>query len=181
MYEHLEPLKRKLLNLRIEKPPPPWELKTIISVGGLCSVGFDRDTENLLILSHQGRGVVDCLTGEKTARDYEDYYENQYLEAQGIGCLNGKIINMAGLFGGGLPIITEDDWCLESVTINFPEAMILLVEPGSDLYGMTCNRPDNFTKIEQQATVRAYGFSYTGQSFIVATSSDVTIYNRSHY
>ena len=65
MYEHLEPLKRKLLTLEVEKPPPPWELKTVISVGGLCSVGFDRGTENLLILSHQGRGVVDCFTGEK--------------------------------------------------------------------------------------------------------------------
>lgn len=181
MYEHLEPLKRKLLTLEVEKPPPPWELKTVISVGGLCSVGFDRGTENLLILSHQGRGVVDCFTGKKTARDYEDYYQNKYLEAEGIGCLKGKLINMAGLLGGGLPIITEDDWCLESVTIYFPEEMILLIEPGSDLYGMTCNRPDNLTKIGQQAAIRAYGFSHTGQSLIVATSSDVTIYNRSNY
>lgn len=178
MYEYLEPLKIKLLNLKIEKPPPPWELKTVISVGGLCSVGFDRNTENLLILSHQGRGVIDCSTGEKTARDYEDYYENQYLEAEGIGCLKGKIIKMAGLLGGGLLISTEDDWILESVTINFPEEMILLLEPGSDLYGMTWNRPDNFTKIDQQATIRAYGFSYTGESFIIATSSDLSIYNR---
>ena len=87
---------------------------------------------------------------------------------------------MAGIDGGGLPTSTEDDWCLESVTINFPEEMILLVEPGSDLYGMTYNQPDNFTKIEQRETIRAYGFSYTGQSFIVATSSDLIIYNRSN-
>ncbi len=179
MYEHLEPLTKKLLSLKIEKPPP-WELQTVISVDGLSSDGFDRDTENFLILSHSGRGVVNCSTGEKTARDYEDYYENKYLEAEGIGCLKGKLIKMAGLLGGGLPISTEDGWCLESMTINFPEEMILLVEPGSDLYGMTCNRPDNFTKIEQQANIRAYGFSYTGQSFIVATSSDVSIYNRSN-
>ncbi|MBV6621542.1 MAG: hypothetical protein KI793_01080 [Rivularia sp. (in: Bacteria)] len=180
MYEHLEPLKRKLLSLKIEKPPPPWQLKSVIAVGGLTSVGFDRDTENLLIVSHQGRGVVDCATGEKTARDCQDYYENQYLEAEGIGCLSGKMISMAGLLGGGLPVSTDEGWSLESVTVNFPEEMILLVEPGSDLYGLTCNQPDNFTKIEQQATIRAYGFSYTGQSFIIATSSDLTIYNRSN-
>ena len=137
MYEHLEPFKKKLLSLQIEKPPSPWQHKTTILIGGLCSVGFDRDTENLLILSHQGRGVVDCSTGEKTARDKEDYYENKYLEAEGIGCLSGKIIRMAGLDGGGLPTSTEDGWCLELVTINFLEEMILLVEPGSDLYGMT--------------------------------------------
>ncbi|BAY81797.1 hypothetical protein NIES267_12740 [Calothrix parasitica NIES-267] len=122
--------------------------------------------------------MVDCSTGEKTARDYEDDYENQYLEAEGIGCLKGKIIKMAGLLGGGLPISTEDDWCLESVTINFPEEMILLVEPGSDLYGMTYDKPDNFTKIEQRETIRAYGFSYTGNTFIIATSSDLIIYSR---
>ncbi|MGB6300490.1 MAG: hypothetical protein WBF90_30555 [Rivularia sp. (in: cyanobacteria)] len=179
MYEHLEPLKRKLLSLKIEKPPPPWKFKTAILVGGLCSVGFDRDTDNLLIVSHSGRGVVNCSTGEKIARDYEQYYENKYLEAEGIGCLSGKIIRMAGLFGGGLPIYTEDDWCLELVTINFPEEMIFLVEPGSDLYGMTYNQSDNFTKIEQQESIRAYGFSYTGQSFIIATTSDLIIYNRS--
>ncbi|AFY56705.1 hypothetical protein Riv7116_4276 [Rivularia sp. PCC 7116] len=180
MYEHLEPLKTKLIALKIEKAPPPWQLKSVIAVGGLCSVGFDRDTDNLLIVSHSGRGVVDCSTGEKTTRDREYYYENQYLEAEGIGCLSGKMISMAGLLGGGLPVSTDDDWSLESVTVNFPEEMILLVEPGSDLYGMTYNRPDNFTKIEQRETIRAYGFSYTGQSFIIATSSDVTIYNRSN-
>lgn len=180
MSEHLEPLKRKLLSLEIEKPPPPWQLKTTILIGGLCSVGFDRDTDNLLIVSHSGRGVVDCSTGEKTARDYQNYYENRYLEAEGIGCLSGKIIRMAGLFGGGLPTSTEDDWCLESVTINFPEEMIFFVEPGSDLYDMTYNRPDNFTKIEQRENIRAYGFSYTGNTFIIATSSDLIIYNRSN-
>ncbi|MGB3636631.1 MAG: hypothetical protein WBA39_03430 [Rivularia sp. (in: cyanobacteria)] len=180
MYEHLKPLTTKLLSLEIEKPPPPWELKTAILVGGLCSVGFDRDTDNLLIVSHSGRGVVDCSTGEKSARDYENYYENQYLEAEGIGCLSGKIIKMAGLFGGGLPISTQDDWSLELVTINFPEEMILLVEPGFDLYDMTYNQPDNFTKIEQRDTIRTYGFSYTGNTFIVATSSDLIIYNRSN-
>ncbi|MCJ8282366.1 MAG: hypothetical protein MJK14_21675 [Rivularia sp. ALOHA_DT_140] len=160
MYEHLEPLKKKLLSLEIQKPPPPWKLKTVISVGGLCSVGFDRNTENLLILSHQGRGVVDCSTGKKTARDYQDYYENQYLEAEGIGCLNGKFIKMTGLDGGGLPISTEDGWNLESVTINFPEEMILLIEPGSDLYGMTYNQPDNFTKIDQQAAIEAIWYLF---------------------
>ncbi|MGB3759318.1 MAG: hypothetical protein WBA07_23550 [Rivularia sp. (in: cyanobacteria)] len=180
MYEHLKPFKRKLLNLEIQKPLPPWKFKTAILVGGLCSVGFDRDTDNLLIVSHSGRGVVDCSTCKKIARDREYYYENKYLEAEGIGCLSGKIIKMAGIDGGGLPTSTEDGWCLELVTINFPQEMIFLVEPGSDLYSMTYNRSDNFTKIEQRESIRAYGFSYTGQSFIIATSSDLIIYNRSN-
>lgn len=179
MYEHLNLLRDKLSNLQVMPPPSPWQLKATISVGGLMSVGFERDSDNLLIVSSQGRGVVNCLIGKKTARDDDDYYEKkQYLEAKGIGSLEGKIIRMAGLFGGGLLTLTEDGWGLESVTLNFPEEMILLIEPGSSLYGSVCNRPDRFTKIEQDAGIRAYGFSYTNQSFIIATASDVTIYAR---
>ena len=85
---------------------------------------------------------------------------------------------MAGLFGGGLPTSTIDGWQLKSVTLNFPEKMILLVEPGSDLYGSVYKRADNFIKVEHDAEIRAYGFSYTGKSFIIATTSDVTIYAR---
>ena len=179
MYEHLNPLKEKLLKLEVRSPADPWRRTTCIAVGGLISVGLDRHSDNLLIVSHQGRGVVNCCTGEKTARDYEDYYENEeYLEAEGIGNLKGKTIKMAGLYGGGLPTFTKDGWQLESVTLNFPEEMILLVEPDSSLYGSIHNHPDNFIKIEQDACIRAYGFSYTGKSFIIATTSDVTTYAR---
>ena len=179
MYEHLNPLKEKLLKLKVESPPDPWALKAYVSVGGLQSVGFDRTSDNLLIVSSQGRGVVDCLTGEKIARDYEDYFEGEEsLEVRGIGILSGKNIRMAGLYGGGLPIYTEDGWTLESVTLSWPEEMILLVEPDSDLYGSTYNQADNFTLIEQSASIRAYGFSYTNKSFVIATTSDVAIYSR---
>ena len=127
MYEHLNPLKEKLLRLEVESPLAPWQRITSIAVGGLISVGFDRHSDNLLIVSYQGRGVVNCCTGEKTARDDEDYYENEeYLEAVGIGDLKNKTIKMAGLYGGGLPTYTTDGWQLESVTLNFPEEMILL-------------------------------------------------------
>ena len=129
-------------------------------------------------MSYQGRGVVNCCTGEKAARDYEDSYKEEYLEAKGMGNLKGKSIRMAGLFGGGLPTLTIDGWQLESVTLNFPKEMILLVEPDSDLYGSVCDRPDHFTKVEQHAYTRAYGFSYTNKSFVIATTSDVTIYAR---
>lgn len=181
MYEHLSLLKEKLLKLEVESPPEPWQLKNYIAVGGLMSVGFDRDSDNLLIVSSQGRGVVNCINGKKVARNRDEYYEEKhyrYLEAEGIGILNGKSIKMSGLFGGGLLTSTEDGWQLDSVTLNWPEEMILLTEPGSDLYGSTFNYPDNFTKIEQDSTIRAYGFSCTNESFVIATSSDVAIYSR---
>lgn len=184
MYEHLNPLREKLLKLKTESPPASWQIKTIVSVGGLESVGFDRHSDNLLIVSSQGRGVIDCSTGEKTARDYNDdwdfkkYY--RYLKADGIGDLAGQSITMAGLYGGGLPLCTEDGWELHSITLNWPEEMIILVEPNSSLYGSICNRPDNFVLVERDASIRAYGFSYTNKSFVIATTSDVTIYGREY-
>jgi hypothetical protein len=179
MYEHLKPLQEKLLSLNIEEVPDPWKLVETFVVGGLRSVGFDRESEDLLVVSLQGRSVIDCLTGEKVARDYEEYYENEKrLEAQGIGILSERIIRMSGMFGGGLPRITKDGWQLECVTLKWPEQMLILLPPSSDLYGSVTGHPDTMTKIFEDSCIRAYGFSYTGRSLIIATTSDVTVYGR---
>ena len=179
MYEHLNSLIGKISTLDVTEPPKAWRLLTVISVGGLRSIGFSKKSENLLIVSSQGRGVIDCKTGNKVSRDYEDYYENDcQLEAEGIGPIENETINLAGLFGGGLPTTTEDGWSIENVSLSWPEESILLVEPGSDLYGSTHNYPDHFTKIYEDACIRAYGFSYTGNNIVIATTSDVTIYKR---
>jgi len=168
-----------MLSLSTGQVPDPWKPVAKIAVGGLRSVGFDRKSENLLVLSSQGRGVVDCLTGEKVARDYEEFYENEIsLESQGIGILSGRKIRMAGLFGGGLPVSTEDGWQLECVTLKWPEQMLILLPPSSHLYGSITGESDTMTKIFEDSCVRAYGFSYTGRSFIIATTSDVTAFAR---
>ncbi|MBD1857982.1 hypothetical protein H6F69_20485 [Leptolyngbya sp. FACHB-1624] len=175
MYDHLEPLKKRLRSLEIDQVPDPWKRLAAFSIGGLRSVGYDRESDNLLVVSSQGRGVIDCLKGQKIARDDEEYYENEtYLEAQGIGILSDRIIRMAGLFGGGLPTITEDGWQLECVTLSFPEQMVILLPPNSYLY----SKPNRMTKIYEDADIRAYGFSYSGKSFVIATPSDVTIFAR---
>lgn len=179
MYEHLEPLKKKLLSLSTNDPSPPWKLVASIAIGGLRSVGYDRWSDNLLVLSSQGRGVINCLSGEKTARDYDEYYKNEiHLEAEGIGVLSNRLIRMMGLFGGGLPTRTKDSWQLESVILKWPERMILLIPPDSYLYGSVCNQADDMTKIAEGSCIRAYGFSYTGQSFIIATTSEIDIFSR---
>ncbi|MGB3294868.1 MAG: hypothetical protein WBB01_17940 [Phormidesmis sp.] len=179
MYEHLKPLQKKLLALNIEEVVKPWKLVTTLAVGGLRSVGFDRESENLLVVSSQGRGVIDCLIGEKVARDYEEFYENEAsLEAQGTGILSDRTIRMSGLFGGGLPRITEDGWQLECVTLKWPEQMLILLPPDSHLYGSVTGHSDIMTKIFEDSCIRAYGFSYTGRTFIIATTSDVTVFVR---
>ena len=53
----------------------PWKHKQTWSVGGLWQVGFAEDSDLLIVLTHSGRGIFDCLTGERVARDYTECYE----------------------------------------------------------------------------------------------------------
>jgi hypothetical protein len=177
--QHLDSLKRKLAGAKASPPPLPWRKGAVLAVGGLRAVGFDRHSDQLLVVSSQGRGVVDCISGQKLARDDEEYFEGEeHLEAKGIGPLTGKLIHMAGLHGGGLPIVTEDRWTLEVLTLDWPTKEVFLFEPGSWLYGSLYSKPDNFAKLASESEVRACGFSHTGRSLVIATSSELTIYNR---
>ena len=151
----------------------------VFAVGGLRAVGFDRVTELLLVISSSGRGVIDCRTGSKVARDSEEYTKDeQYLEAEGIGPLAGRMLTMAGLLGGGLPKSTSDGWSVEVVALAWPMGDILLLEPFSTLYECLRGKPSRFHKIGSESELRAVGFSYSGLSFIVATSSDIAVFSR---
>jgi hypothetical protein len=172
-------LRQKISNTPLVENISGWNRITSIAVGGLRSVGFDRHTDLLLVVSSQGRGVIDCLSGEKLARDDEEYYEGEeHLEAEGIGLLEGKIIQMTGLFGGGLPLTTEDGWSIKVVCLNWPIEEVLISPPDSYLYGSIHNRTDRFEKVLSDSCIRAVGFSHSGRSLVIATTSDVTIYGR---
>jgi hypothetical protein len=56
--------------------------------------------------------------------------------------------------------------------------MLILPPPNSDLYGSVTGHPDTMTKIFEDSHIRAYGFSYTHRSLIIATTSDVIVYGR---
>ncbi|MBW4482930.1 MAG: hypothetical protein KME14_10335 [Tildeniella torsiva UHER 1998/13D] len=177
--KHLDPLRKELRLLRATVPPKPWRSVGVIAVGGLHAVGFDRVSELLLVVSSAGRGVIDCQTGSKVARDSEEYYGNeQYLEADGIGPLKGRTLTMTGLLGGGLPKSTSDGWSVEVVTLDWPVGDILLLEPFSSMYDSLRGKSNRFHKVASDSELRAVGFSYSGLSLIVATSSDVAVFCR---
>ena len=179
MTDHLKPLISKLSLLEISEPPPPWREVPAIAIGGVRSVGFQPDSDLLLVVSEQGRGVIDCNTGKKLARDHDEYFEDEIrLEAEGIGPMSGQRIRISGLHGGGLPNSTSDMWSLDAVTLAWPEQLLILVEPGSWLYGGLYGKPDNLWKVFADSEIRAQGFSPTGRSLVIATSSEIQIYAR---
>jgi hypothetical protein len=177
--KHLDGIRAKIRSTPRGAPPSPWKHVTTIAIGGLTAVGFDRDSELLLVVSSRGRGVIDATSGAKVARDDTEYYEDdRYLEAAGIGPLSNAIVRLSRLAGGGLPRGTSDGWSVELVAAEWPVADVLLFAPGAWLYGSLHGKPDEFTKVASESELRAAGFSYSGRSLIVATSSDIVIFGR---
>lgn len=178
---HLDPVRKVLRSLQVEAPPSPWKKLGMVAIGGLRAVGFDRSSELLLVVSSAGRGVIDCATCAKLARDDSEYYDHEeYLEAEGIGPMSGTMVRMSGILGGGLPTTTPDGWSLEVITLEWPENNILLVEPYCSIYDVLYNKPSRFKKIGSESELRACGFSFTGNTFIVASSSDITVFGRAN-
>jgi hypothetical protein len=174
---HQESLRKILLNKLTSIPPAPWILVEKFAVGGLQEVGYATDTDLLLVLSSQGRGLFDCISGEKISRDYEEDWEGDdriHLVSPGIGQLSDTQIRLAGLHGGGLPRVTADGWGLNCIQLPWPEHSIFLSQPWE------FHKFDRWLKIASDGACefRACGFSDTGKSFVVATSCELIIFSR---
>lgn len=170
----------QILASPVALPPGPWKCVGDASVGGLLFVGFAPDSDLLLATSSQGRGVFDATNGKRIARDRnEDFSEDTIkMEAVGIGPLDGQTIRMAGIYGGGLPITTADGWQAERLAIQWPLETLLLVSPGSWVYGASFGKNAEMTKVFVDSEIRAWGFSPTGRSLILALSNGLRIYSR---
>ena len=178
--QHLKERFRYLDDLVPAPLPAPWRALPSIAVGGLWHVGFAPDSDLLLVLSSSGRGVIDCLTGEKVARDDADYYAvSPKLEAEGIGPLEGQYVRLAGIHGGGLSHVTKDGWLIELHPLSWPEEEFFLCPPRQTMLWNPPGEKPALSKIRPFPTsLVAYGFSPTGVSLVIATSSDLIIYSR---
>ena len=68
---------------------------------------------------------------------------------------------------------------MEAVPLKWPITEILLLEPYASLYDSLQGKPSRFHKLcSESEALRGYGFSYSGRTLVIATSSDVTIYGR---
>jgi len=84
------------------------------SIGGLQNVGYINNSDNLIILSQQGTGVFNCLTGERIYRDNQDWWANynqidNTIKSVELG--TEENVQTSGLFGGiNLPISNNENW-----------------------------------------------------------------------
>jgi hypothetical protein len=174
--DHLEPVRRQIATAPVTAAPAPWGHVATVAIGGLTEVGFGDDSDLLLVISSRGRGVFDCTRGLRVARDPEpladDWYDERRLRARGIGPLERQMVRLAGLHGGGLPTCGLDGWSVAAITLAWPDQHLLLLPPGEDLYSARAS----LTKLAVESEVRAFGFSDTGRTLVLATSSDIAIY-----
>ncbi|WP_221762318.1 hypothetical protein [Nonomuraea sp. WAC 01424] len=127
-----------------------------MAVGGLTGAGFGvhpgSGEDLILVTSHQGRGVVDCVTGRRLARDLDP--DPAWPDNDALTC---------------------DGWSLGVVAPDWPNESVLLSKDGDpfrDAAGSTwwhIHREDG-------CELRAAGFSPTGRTLAVASRCALTLF-----
>ncbi|WP_407557910.1 hypothetical protein [Winogradskyella sp. 4-2091] len=172
-------LQKLVDNAKKSDIPTGWKKETF-AVGGLSEVGFSKNhPEWLLIVSSQGRGIIDCSTFELTERDNNadfDWFNSYELWSMGIGKLANEKITISGLCGGGLPLLNQYGDGIQYMATEWP-IIDLIFEPNfKSIYkeddGKHCFR------IFHDYELRAFGFSSNGEYFITATSSEINVYRK---
>lgn len=166
--------RKRLINIANQIPkgiPSGWEYH-VLSVGGLMYVGFsEMQTEKLICISSQGQSVINCKTLQKNYYD-ENYDENDLVAyAEDLG---DEIIKIAGDMGGGLRTGSKEGNSLQKIAPYWPKEQIIFCPNYQSLY----IAPDQCWNVFDDYGIKAYGFSKCGIYFIIATSSDLTIYKK---
>lgn len=176
---HLRSRFLALKELSPGEPPAPWHQVAQAAIGGLTAVGFGESTDLLLVTSWAGRGLFDCLSGQRIGRDDDDTFDQDLpnCRAKGIGPLADAWVSVAGVHGGGLAQWANGGWSTEVLPLSWPDEAVLLFPEGRSMWDDRDGTVAGITKFTPDV-LRTYGFSPTGRSFVIATSSDVTIYSR---
>ncbi|MEV4190539.1 hypothetical protein [Streptomyces toxytricini] len=187
--EHQQRLREHYLAAAVMSAPAPWQpLSSSIAIGGLLGVGFAIHPESgrdlVMVVSSAGHGLFDSVTGERIARDRDpdpagstpDAHRD--LACPGLGPLAGTPVRIAGLFGGGLHSTTPDGWTLDVVRPDWPHDRVILSADGGANRGPAGGTWWHVFHSER-SELRAAGFSPSGLTLAVATSSDLTLWTRS--
>ncbi|GHF19159.1 hypothetical protein E5082_16875 [Streptomyces griseoluteus] len=185
--EYRRALRDRYLAAPVMPAPSPWRPvgEGLVGVGGLLGIGFAVHPETghdlVMVVSSSGHGLFDAVTGERLARDHDPDPETDTpdlspdLTCPGLGPVAGTPIRIAGLFGGGLHSGSGTGWTMSVVSPDWPHARVLLSADG----GVNAGPPGGTWWHIFHSTYsefRAAGFSPTGRTLAVATSSDLALW-----
>jgi hypothetical protein len=153
----------KTLNLT---SAPGWRRIAAVPVGGLTAVGFSATERYLLILSHDGRGVLETSTGQRVARDRQSpQHDASWIKesprlVEGLPPIQGEWIQTVGLWGGSLPSRNSAGWSVgrEMGYVRHESSM------------------QEFLVDSAVTEMRAFGFSNSGRFLVFASSSELSLY-----
>ncbi|TDC66955.1 hypothetical protein [Streptomyces hainanensis] len=184
-------LRERFLSASVCAAPSPWRPVfrpgPTIPIGGLLGIGFTADPATgrdlVMVVSQDGHGVLDATDGTLLARDRAPDPDicdptGPYLTCPGLGPLAGIQVRIAGLFGGGLHATTLDGWTLDVVSPDWPHQRVLLSTDGGLCHGPAGGCWWHIHHITGTA-LRTAGFSPSGHTLAIATSSDLTLLTRS--
>jgi len=159
-----------------------WVHKNTFAIGGLENVGFVPAKEFLIVLSSQGQGIFDCKTGEKIARqndngEWWDKFNEESNSIIGFDFLDNVEIRTHGFYGeDNLPKINEEGWEL-MLTDPEPDEKPFEKYLVQKIYLVSPNKKKKiFISKDGPCELRAYGFSDSGKTFIVALSCELVIF-----
>ncbi|MGW6562821.1 hypothetical protein [Streptomyces hydrogenans] len=184
-----EALRRRLLAAPVVPAPAPWRsvFGGHAAVGGLTGIGFGVDPgtghDLVMVVSHAGYGVFDAVTGERIARDSDPEDDGPDgtpdLSCPWIGPLAGRRVRIAGLSGGGLHSTGGDGWTVDVEAPDWPHHRVLLSDNGGNWHRPPHTEGWWHVLHSTWSTLRTVGFSPSGRTLAVATSSDLTLWTRS--
>jgi hypothetical protein len=187
--DYQQRLRERFLSAPVIPPPAPWRpvLDRRTPIGGLLGIGFaiapDDGRDLVMVVSTDGHGLFDAITGEKIARNRDPGLDDSTpdavpdLSCPGLGPVASTRVRIAGLFGGGLHTTTIDGRTLEVISPEWPHDRVLLSADGGLHNGP---HGENWWHIfdSDHSELRAAGFSPSGRTLAVATSSDLTLWTR---
>ncbi|GAA4888575.1 hypothetical protein ACFPM3_18590 [Streptomyces coeruleoprunus] len=182
-------LRERYLACPVMPAPEPWQPVPggLIPIGGLLGIGFavhpGTGRDLVMVVSTAGHGLFDAVTGERIARDRDPDFETSTPDAcpdltcPGLGPVEGTPVRIAGLFGGGLHTTASGGWTVTVVSPEWPHHRVLLARSDS-LHRGPAGHTWWHVFHACSSEFRAAGFSPSGRTLAVATSSDVTLWNR---
>ncbi|MEC8292243.1 MAG: hypothetical protein VX083_02000 [Pseudomonadota bacterium] len=186
-HDKFEAISEKLKRARIATETSDWKRTTEVVVGGLVALGFyeSKDSpkvDKLLAIGSQGQTVIDCLSGQIVYRNRaQDGYDQETLSAWDLSGGTPESIRMSGIDGGGLKLCTKDGWSVEAIPIAWPIYHYILQHPGSSIYtDQSIGRESKFELLEFDYKQMAFGFSNSGNSLLLTSSSDITVWTRAN-
>jgi hypothetical protein len=162
-----------------------WRLTIQAAVGGASAVGFDRKSEDLLVVSSNGQSVFECTSGERIYRNRaSDGYDPMLLEGHRLDEPKASPFAMSGADGGGLLTITSDGWTVDTFHLDWPHTFCILQPPGASIYFLHdkpfAPKKDGTYHLVQSQLGKpiAFGFSWSGKSLVWCDRSDLYVWAR---